>query len=107
MGRLDDCVLVLGCRREGEMMTDHDPASMSWHLDKRVPIALIVTIVLQTVGAVWFASALYARVEFLEQRVIASAPHSDRLTRVEVRIENIAESIGRIEHLIRQTPQRP
>jgi hypothetical protein len=29
-----------------------------WHLDKRIPIALIVTIALQTAMAVWWAAAI-------------------------------------------------
>lgn len=33
-----------------------DPAEASWHFDRRIPIALIVTIALQTFGIVWWAS---------------------------------------------------
>ena len=34
-----------------------------WHLDKRVPIALIVTIIVQTGGMIWWASGLTHRVD--------------------------------------------
>ena len=37
-----------------------------WHLDKRVPIALILTIAMQTIGLVWYVSKLDSRVEALE-----------------------------------------
>jgi hypothetical protein len=33
-----------------------DPAEASWHFDRRIPIALIVTIAIQTFGIVWWAS---------------------------------------------------
>jgi len=33
-----------------------DPAEASWHFDRRIPIALIVTIAVQTFGIVWWAS---------------------------------------------------
>ena len=35
-------------------------ASEPWHLDKRVPLALIVTLFLQTAGIVWWASTMQA-----------------------------------------------
>ena len=33
-----------------------------WHLDKRVPIALIFAIALQTGGALWWAASIQTRV---------------------------------------------
>lgn len=40
-----------------------------WHLDRRVPLALIMTILLQTGAAVWFAASLQARVDVLERDI--------------------------------------
>ena len=37
-----------------------------WHFDKKVPIALIVTIVVQTVAVVWWASGIHHRVATVE-----------------------------------------
>ena len=39
-----------------------------WHLDKRVPITLIVAIMIQTGSFIWFMSALNSDVEGLERR---------------------------------------
>ena len=39
----------------------------TWHLDKRVPLALIVTIFLQTAAAGWYISELNSRVSVLER----------------------------------------
>lgn len=36
--------------------------SEPWHLDKRVPVALIVTIVFQSVAAVWWAATINSQV---------------------------------------------
>lgn len=41
-----------------------------WHLDKRVPVALIFTILLQTVGAGIWVGTIASRVTSLEERVI-------------------------------------
>lgn len=38
-------------------------ASDPWHLDKRVPIALIITLIMQTAGMVWWAAGLSHRVD--------------------------------------------
>lgn len=73
-----------------------------WSVDKRVPLALIVTIALQTGGLVWWASSLSERVNILEKRAEATAPQADRLTRVEVKIESVQEGISEIKRLIRR-----
>lgn len=83
----------------------------SWHLDRKVPLAMILTIVLQTGAFVWFAARLDQRVEALERsetRASMSAPvQADRLTRVEVKIENIERGVGRIESLMQRTSPPP
>lgn len=73
-----------------------------WHLDKRVPIALIVTIAVQTAGIVWWAAQATERIASLERRVEVSAPQADRLTRVEVKLETVTEGITEIKRLIQQ-----
>ena len=71
-----------------------------WYLDKRVPLALILTI--QTAGLVWWASNLTERVNSLERTREATAPQADRLTRVEVRLESVQSGIDEIKRLIRR-----
>lgn len=74
-----------------------------WHLDKKVPLALIVTIVVQTCAIVWWASQASARLDQLERRVEASAPQAERIIRVETKIEAMFESLSEIKNLIRRT----
>lgn len=47
----------------------HRPPPEPWHLDRRVPIALIVTLSMQTMGMVWWASGLAHRVDQAEQQI--------------------------------------
>ena len=75
-----------------------------WHLDKRVPLALILTIAIQTAGLVWWASSLSERVNSLERTREATAPQADRLTRVEVKLEGVQSGIDEIKRLIRREP---
>lgn len=60
-------------------MTDDDPEKKSepWHLDRKVSITLILAIVAQTCGAVWWAATLDSRVKAFE----------DKVTRVEAKID--------------------
>lgn len=41
-----------------------------WTVDKRVPLALILTLAMQTAGAIWWASSVSGRVDQLEQAVV-------------------------------------
>ena len=44
-----------------------DPASGSWHADKRVPLAAIGAIFLQTFGLGWYISSWSARIDNVEK----------------------------------------
>lgn len=82
-------------------MTEEDRVyEQSWHLDRKVPIALILAIIGQTAGIIWFAAGIYHRIETLERDANARGPQGDRLTRVEVKLENVQEGIIEIKRLI-------
>lgn len=72
----------------------------SWHLDKRVPIALIATIIVQTGTIIWWAATTSARVEHLEKKVEAAAPQAERLIRVEEKLSGVQLSLGEIKALL-------
>ena len=52
------------------------PAETSWHFDKRVPLAMLGALVLQTVSIAWWASGVTFRLEDHERRVTALARRS-------------------------------
>lgn len=84
------------------MTSDEDA---KWHLDRRVPLAMILAIIMQTGTFIWWASSLTERVNTLERERVATAPQGDRLTRVEVKVEGVQTSLDRIERLIRREGQ--
>lgn len=55
--------------------------SGQWHLDKRVPITLIITILIQTGTLVWFISKLDSRIIALEMVSITQKERDDRQDR--------------------------
>lgn len=48
------------------MKADIEDPERHWHLDKKVPISLIVALFVQFLGGVWFMSKLEARIVALE-----------------------------------------
>jgi hypothetical protein len=81
-----------------------------WHVDKKVPIALIVTICVafgsQTIAGVWWASSTSTRLEQTERELALLKPQTgttaEKVIRIETKIEAIGESITEIKNLIRQ-----
>lgn len=57
--------------------TDSDTESR-WHLDKKVPITLIVALFLQFLGGIWFMSKLEARILALETVTVDQRQRDDR-----------------------------
>lgn len=47
------------------MNTENDQDTR-WHLDKKVPISIIVALFMNSLGGVWFMSRLESRVAYLE-----------------------------------------
>ena len=80
-----------------------DPASGPWHLDKRVPIALIVAIALQTGAGFFWAGAINHRVASIETRQnLADARmldqnHESRIAVLESQYLLINASLAEIE----------
>lgn len=68
-----------------------------WSLDRRVPLALVVTIVVQTVVFAFWLGTVSARLTSVEATVDRFSANSDRLTRLEVQLENIRDTVERID----------
>lgn len=98
-------------------MSSVDDQKQHWTVDKRIPLALIVTIVLQTAGFGVWVGAINNRVASLEeyrlQQVPASSSREGRIIRLETLAQGVAEAIGDIKgtlaemnrKLDRQTPR--
>jgi hypothetical protein len=71
-----------------------------WHLDRKVPLAMMLTIAFQTGIFIWWAAQLSERVNTLERSAVTYAPNDQRLTRMEVKIEGVERIMLRLERLI-------
>ena len=77
------------------------PDDNKWHLDRRVPLALIVTIVLailgQTAAGIWFISDLNRRVGNLEGDAVQSRTDSRNLIKLEGLVDELRRIVNRLE----------
>lgn len=77
------------------------PEDKQWHLDRRVPLALIVTIIAgilgQTAAGVWFISDLYTRVNFLETGAEQGRIDSRTIIKLETIVDELKRIVTRLE----------
>ena len=71
-----------------------------WHLDKRVPITLVVVILIQTSAAIWWAASINARVAAAELIIAARAPVIERFVKTEdVYLQLRNELVSRLDRM--------
>lgn len=105
------------------MPTDAEPES--WHLEHKVPIAIIVTIAIQTFALVAWAAKLDSRVSSLEtkdatQQTLIDAKvrvaderweniirERDRMARLEEKLAGAIDVLKRIEAKLDRSENRP
>lgn len=73
-----------------------------WTLDRRVPVALMLTVAAQTMGIVWWAATAQARIDSLERGVALLAPHVERVIRVEEKLGVVQQGIVDIKSALRE-----
>ncbi len=77
-----------------------DDSDTKWHLDKRVPLALIVTITCQTMYFAWWGGALAQRVADLERNAMAAVPRLESVIRLETKVDVINSTLQELKNLI-------
>lgn len=78
-----------------------DKEDIGWHLDKKVPIAIVLMIAGQTAMGVWYVSNLDSRVTLVETRTESfwreRDSTRDRLLILEQRTSTILDTVSRID----------
>jgi hypothetical protein len=80
------------------MRGDYDDSN--WHLDKRVPIALIFTLVAQFGFGIWWVSKISNRVDNLELQMTTGANLPTEISVVKEQLKSISKSVDRIESVL-------
>lgn len=87
---------------------DEEIPGRRWRFDNKISLTILVGFLFQTATIVWWVAKADARIEALEQKAAVTTaitqPQADRLTRVEVKLEGMAETLTEIKQLLRRTP---
>lgn len=81
-------------RNSEQVVLAEDPASTAWHLDKRIPVALLIGLMLNAMAGVWWASQINARVDTLERIVLQLSQDHDRIVRMETTLNGINDRLA-------------
>lgn len=87
-----------------------DPARKPerWHVERKVPLALIITfaggILAQTFAFGVWAAVTGARLDGVEKKIEAAAPQGERLVRLEEKVSGVVTSLAEIKDMLRQRP---
>jgi hypothetical protein len=76
----------------------HDFSS-HWHLDKRVPITILLAIAVQTGTWIWWASNASTRLDAVERKVEAAAPQAERIIRLDEKMSTVQQNLLKLESL--------
>lgn len=71
-----------------------------WRIDRRIPIALLATLIFQIAAALVWATQLNARVGTLEQQVVGTADFGEKLARIEERLQSLKQYMEEIKREI-------
>ena len=74
-----------------------DPASTSWHLDRHIPLALLIAILMQAFTSVWWAANQDARLAAVERALITSQTDHEAIIRIDARVANISDRLERMD----------
>jgi hypothetical protein len=78
----------------------------AWRLDKRVPVAVIVAMLLQLAGILIWATQLDARVSSMEQQMVGSPALGEKFARLEERLEYMKQDVQYIKHQLERLADR-
>ena len=73
----------------------------NWHLDKKIPVLIVMTILVQTFSAGWWSAGTSQRIQTLEKNVEdiqeAANENEKKIIYLETQAVNTALSLSRIE----------
>lgn len=83
-------------------MSDNLQDGQQWHLDKRVPIALITVLLLQTFGGIWWAATLTSTVNHNTSRIERYEATYTRMGAIEQTLARIDERLKSLQSALRR-----
>ena len=101
-------------RAAAQQMAADPPPPEHWTLDKKVPLAIILALLVQGAGLAWWAATLESRVVQAEKVIVRleardqeTRESRDRLIRLEERMISAADELRRMNGKLEQLIDRP
>ncbi|MCE3233773.1 MAG: hypothetical protein K0R98_2030 [Rickettsiaceae bacterium] len=80
--------------------------SNKWHLDKRVPIAMLFALLANLLAGIWYAAKIDSRVAALEISTRDNNLVLERLVRVETQLDGLKDAVNRIDQSVTKIADR-
>lgn len=90
-------------RRYTEPLKDNEPPE-HWHVEKKIPLALIFAMAVQTVCLIAFLAQLDGRVGRLEKDSEAKNWQAERIIRIDERLTSLQTSMLELKAIMRGAP---
>ena len=71
-----------------------------WHLDKRIPIALIITLFAYGFTGTWWLSTLGNRMEVVERTLNGNGAVREDIATIKEQLRSMEKTVGRIERFL-------
>lgn len=78
----------------------------NWHLDKKVPITILIVLIGNIFYCVWFAAKADSRLATLEMITRDNSQVIERLVRVETQLQAVKETASRIDASLAKIAER-
>lgn len=82
------------------MTADERRASDHWHLDKKVPISIILTLLIYGISGLWFVADIKRDVEVLKAQQTLQRDRDERQDRA------VAEALAQLRDAVREGNQK-
>ena len=77
-----------------------------WKLDRRIPFAVILTMLLQLAGALIWATQLDARVGNVEEQMVSDSSLNEKFGRLDERLESLKQNMDGIKRQLDKLTDR-
>lgn len=90
------------------MSDNDDPAAKGgFHVDKRIPLALIMALLVYASATIWWAATMNARMGVVEVWVLSTQTVGDRLTTIEVLQETVLDKLEIMDDRLMKIEEKP
>ena len=76
---------------------ENDDDAKRWQLEKHVPLSVIIMLLLQFATTIWWAARVDGRLSVLEREELLHAADSEKLVRIEEKLNYLAERINKMD----------